>query len=214
MVDTQVMAVLNGIQDLKEHLLREFILTNVLTALCDIQEEVTLWAVLENNIDAVRVVHNLQHGHHIWVRRCVVVQANLSLLVGNLAAFQWCSIGIVLAQALYSIPNSSVDIQGSVNDTICAGTKNISELELTLKKSSYTLFWGKGHTSGLESACRKGLLDVALGVVVRGRGRGSGISIRGMVLHVKRLVGGSPKGSVVQGFKSSARPEDGEIDIR
>jgi hypothetical protein len=58
-VDPQVMAVLDGIQDLKEHLLGEFVLTNILTTLCDVQEEIALRAVLENNIDAVRVVHNL-----------------------------------------------------------------------------------------------------------------------------------------------------------
>lgn len=57
--DPQVMAVLDGIQDLKEHLLGEFVLTNILTTLCDVQEEIALRAVLKNNIDAVRVVHNL-----------------------------------------------------------------------------------------------------------------------------------------------------------
>jgi hypothetical protein len=70
------------------------------------------------------------------MRRSEVVQANLPLLVGNLAAFQRSSIGIVLAQALDSILNSSVDIQGSVDDAVCAGTKDISELELALEKLS------------------------------------------------------------------------------
>lgn len=64
-VNSKLMAVLHGIQDLEEDLLGKFILTHIPTTLRDIQEEVALGAILQNNIDAVGIIHNLKHRHHI-----------------------------------------------------------------------------------------------------------------------------------------------------
>ena len=66
-VDAQVMAVFHGIQDLKEYALGQFILTDILSSFCDIEEQVTFRAILQDNINAIRVVNNLVHGNNVGV---------------------------------------------------------------------------------------------------------------------------------------------------
>lgn len=116
----------NGIQDLEENLLGQVILTNILASLGDVQEQVTFRAIFENNVDAIRLVHNLEHLDHIAVCGCQVVETNFTLLVGNLSALQRGSIHVELAQALDGIANSSVDVEGQVDDAIGSGSKDIS----------------------------------------------------------------------------------------
>ena len=67
MEDAKGMAMLNGIQDLEEHLLGKIILTHVLSTLGNVEEEVSLWAVLQNDIDAVRIVDYFEHGNDVGV---------------------------------------------------------------------------------------------------------------------------------------------------
>jgi hypothetical protein len=68
-IDAKGMAVFYSIQNLKKDSLGESILTNILATFRDVVEQVTFRAVLQNDIDAVRVVDDLQHRHHIGMRR-------------------------------------------------------------------------------------------------------------------------------------------------
>ena len=65
MEDSLVMAVLDGIQDLEEDALGKLIISDILVALSDAEEEVSFRAVLQNHVDAVDVLNNLEHGNHI-----------------------------------------------------------------------------------------------------------------------------------------------------
>lgn len=61
------MAVFDGIQDLHEDILGKVVLSNVLAALGDVEEQVSLRAVLQDNVGAIRVINDLVHGHDIGV---------------------------------------------------------------------------------------------------------------------------------------------------
>jgi len=74
------MAVLNGIQNLEESPLSESIVANKFTLLGDVGEQVTFWAVLNNNVSAVRSIHDLYQRHHIGMGARLVMQLNLTLL--------------------------------------------------------------------------------------------------------------------------------------
>ena len=97
MVDTPVVAVLHGIQDLQEDTLGQVVLTNILAALGDVVEQVTLGAVVQHNVNAVRAVHDLQHGDDIRVVRGLVVESDFPLLESKLPAVQGHPIGVELA---------------------------------------------------------------------------------------------------------------------
>lgn len=65
MVDSTAVAKAYSIQELEEHMFGQKVIANILTTFCDIVEEIALWAVLEHNVDAVSLVDNFQHTHHI-----------------------------------------------------------------------------------------------------------------------------------------------------
>ena len=146
-VYSQLMAMLDGIQYLEEDIPAEFILANVLAQLGDIEEQVTLGAVLQNDVDAVRVIHDLEHGHDVWVCRGQVVKSDLALLVGNLSTLQGSAVGIELAQTLDCIANASLDINSRVDDAIGSGTKDLGQLELAFKKLSQSLLGSQRDAS-------------------------------------------------------------------
>lgn len=57
-VDSNRVAVFHGIQDLEESALGHGIVTNVLALLGDVGEQVTFWAVFNDNVCAVGGVHD------------------------------------------------------------------------------------------------------------------------------------------------------------
>lgn len=136
MVDAELMAVFHGVQNLEEDLLGKIILPNVLTALRDVQEKIPFRTVFKDHVDAIGIVHNLQHRHNVLVCRCQVVQTNFPLLVSNLATFQWGSVGIELAETLDRIANLGVNIDGGVDHTIGTSSKDVRQLELAFKQST------------------------------------------------------------------------------
>jgi len=79
-VDALIVAVLNGTQDLKEHLAGLCIILNIVAFLGDLGEQVTFRAVLENNKGRIPAVDNLVHGHNAIVLAGKVVKLDLTLL--------------------------------------------------------------------------------------------------------------------------------------
>lgn len=57
------------------------------------------------------------------------MEAQFPLLEGNLSLVEWQSFGVVLAQGLDGIPCSGPDVNGSVDNSICASTKDTNQLE-------------------------------------------------------------------------------------
>lgn len=67
MVDSQSVAVLYSIQELKEDPLSQDVVAYKVTLFGNVCEEVTLWAVLDNDISAVNISNDLDKVDNIWV---------------------------------------------------------------------------------------------------------------------------------------------------
>jgi hypothetical protein len=65
MVDTQTMAMFHGIQNLEKGPSDKRIIVHIPTSFRDIREEVSLWAIFKDNVGAIGIVDNLEHGHNI-----------------------------------------------------------------------------------------------------------------------------------------------------
>lgn len=122
-IDSNRMAVLHGIQNLEESSLGKGIITNVLALLSDVGEEIAFWAVLNNNVCAVRSIHDLNKGNNVGVSTSLVVKLDLPLLELSLTRLE-----ANLVQCLHSIGDVGLDVHGSVNNSISANTKDSSQL--------------------------------------------------------------------------------------
>lgn len=67
MVDSTAVAIAYSVQELEENMLGQNVITNILTKFRNIVEEIALWAIFQNNENAVRFVDNFQHTHHVGV---------------------------------------------------------------------------------------------------------------------------------------------------
>lgn len=135
-VDAELVAVLNGVEDLEEDLLGHEVVANVLATLGDVEEQVTLGAVLHDDVHAVDILDDLVHGDDVGVGRGSVVKADLTLLVSNLAALKGSAVGVELAKALDGIADACLDINSRVDDAVGTGAKDICELESTFKEAA------------------------------------------------------------------------------
>ena len=112
-VDSNGVAVLNGIQDLEESPLGKGIITNVLALFGDVGEQVTLWAILNDNVCAVRGVHNLYQRNNIGMSTGLVVELDLPLLELLLSGLQGN-----LVQSIDRIRGVGLDIDRGVDYAI------------------------------------------------------------------------------------------------
>jgi hypothetical protein len=123
-VDSNGVAVLDGIQNLKEGALGHGIIPNVLALLGDVWEEVALWAVFNDDICAVGRVHDLDERDNIGVSAGLVVQLDLPLLELPLARLK-----TNLVERLYGVGDVGLDVDGSVDNAVGSNTKDASQLE-------------------------------------------------------------------------------------
>lgn len=79
-VDSNGMAIFNGIKDLKKSPPGKSIVTDVFPSFGDIGKEIALRAVLNDHIRAIRRVHYLYQGNNVWVDTGLVVQLDFPLL--------------------------------------------------------------------------------------------------------------------------------------
>jgi hypothetical protein len=123
-VDSDGMAVLDGVQDLEKGALDEIFVADILALLSDVGEQITFWAVFHYNISTVRSVHDLDQGDYIWVCTSLVVKLDLPLLEFPLARLK-----ANLVECLHGIRDVGLDVHGCVNNSICAYSKDTSELK-------------------------------------------------------------------------------------
>ena len=87
-VDSNGMAVLDSIQNLEKSPLGKGVVTDILASFGDVGKEITLRAVLNDNVGAIWRVHDLHQGNHIGMGTGLVVQLDLTLLEPALAGLQ------------------------------------------------------------------------------------------------------------------------------
>lgn len=123
MVDSNGMAVLDGIQNLEESALGHGIVTNVLALFSDVGEQVTFWAVFNDNVCAVGGIHDLDQGNDIGMSAGLVVQLDLALLELSLAGLK-----TDLVECLYGVGDVCLDVNGCVHNAVGSDTKDASQL--------------------------------------------------------------------------------------
>lgn len=76
-VDPKRVAVLDGIEQLKEDLLDEVVITEVSTAVEDLCEQVTIASVIHNDVGAVVILDNAVESDDVRVGGCKLVERYL-----------------------------------------------------------------------------------------------------------------------------------------
>lgn len=122
------MAMFHGIQNLEKCSSDKSIIVDIPTPLGDVGKEITLRAILQNNVSAVDTIHYLQHGNDVGMGRGCVVELNLPGLEFPLSSVQRLSIWIRLAEGLYCIPGSGEMVDSRVDNPVCARTQDTLQL--------------------------------------------------------------------------------------
>jgi hypothetical protein len=122
-VDSNGVAVFDSIQDLEESALGHGIITHILALLGDVGEQITFWAVFNDNVCAIRGVHDLDQRNNVGMSTGLVMELDLSLLELPLARLQ-----TDLVECFYGIWNVGLDVDGCVYNAVGANTKNASQL--------------------------------------------------------------------------------------
>lgn len=123
-VDSNGVAVLDGVQDLEEGPLGKSIITNELALLGDVGEQITFWAVFDDNVSAVWGIHDLYQRDYIRVGRGLVVELDLPLLELSLPRLQ-----AELVESLDSIGSVCVDVHGGVHYSVGTEAKDSGQLQ-------------------------------------------------------------------------------------
>lgn len=76
-VNSQTVAVFHGIQYLEKGPLDKSIIADIPPFFRDIGEEVPFSAIFQDNIGAVLVIDNFEHGHYVRVGGCSIMELDL-----------------------------------------------------------------------------------------------------------------------------------------
>lgn len=112
-VDTHIMAELNGTQDLQEHTPDQSVIADVIALFRDAGEEVTFAAVFHDDIDTFGRIHDPEQGNHTGMLTGHVVQLDLALLALELAGVE-----ASLVEGLDGVHDVGMDVNGGVDDAI------------------------------------------------------------------------------------------------
>lgn len=80
MVDSQGVAVLYSIQELKEDPLGQDVVAYEVTMFGNVCEEITFWAVFDNDISTVNIRNDLDKVDNIWMCASTVMQGDFPFL--------------------------------------------------------------------------------------------------------------------------------------
>jgi len=135
-VDSEGVAVFDGVEQLEEDPLGEDVVTDIVSPLGDVGEQVTLGAVLHDHVGAVGGVEDLDEVDDVGVSTRAVVQRDLTLLELSLASIQ-----ADLRERLYRVRGAGEDIDSSVNDTVRTDTKDTGQFYPTSQKLTNPILW-------------------------------------------------------------------------
>ena len=118
MINTQRVAVFNCIEQLQEDVLDEVILAKVPALVEDLGEEVTILAIVHNDICEILVLYDAVEGNDVGVSRGKLV--GMDLVQVQLASAGWLGGGV-------GDGDGGSDVRGMVDDSITAPTKQFGE---------------------------------------------------------------------------------------
>jgi len=135
-------AVLNSVEELQEDTLGQDVVAYKVAMLGNVGEEVTLRAILDNDISAVDGMQDLDEVDHVWVCAGTVVQGDFPFLEPALSGIE-----SDFGKSLDGVWNVGVDIDSSVDDTVCTNAQDTGEFYPASEQVSYSVFRSGGEGS-------------------------------------------------------------------
>lgn len=123
-VNPNGMAELYGIQELEEDTLDQGVIADKVALVGDAGEQVTLGAELHHDVGTIHGVHDAHEGDHVGMLAGQMVETDLALLVFELTGIQ-----PGLVEGLDRITAMRVNVQGSVDNSVGANTKDASQFQ-------------------------------------------------------------------------------------
>lgn len=123
-VDAQSMAVLNSTNQLQKDTLGHVVVADVAASLGDVCKEISLGAVLHDDVGAVRSLQDFHQRNNIVVPASLVVETNLALLEASLAGVQASG-----RESLDGVGRVRDYVDGVVNDSIRTNTQHRRQLQ-------------------------------------------------------------------------------------
>jgi hypothetical protein len=139
MIDSQGVTVFDSIQELQENPLGQNVVSDKITMLCDVGEEITFRAKFNDDISAVDSMQDFDQVDHIWMCASAVVQGDFSFLESALSCIE-----SDLWKGLDSIWDVSKGVDCSVDDTICTNTQDAGKFYSTSEQMAYSILWSSG----------------------------------------------------------------------
>ena len=152
MINTQRVAVFNRVKQLQEDVLDKFILAKVPALVEDLGEEVTVLAIVHNDVCEIFVLNDTMEGNDIGVSGGELVETDLTQVQ---LASAGRSRGVGMGEAFHGVRDGDggSGVESAVNDTITALTEQFYEFQRTVVDEGAER--GGGGQGGISSGHRK-----------------------------------------------------------
>ena len=155
MVDAVFVAVCNGVEQLKKDLLSKSIVADIVVSLGDGGKEITLWAILHDDVNTIGTIEYFYNGYDVGMLLCSTVEGNFARLEFLLRIIEretvWAYFGEGFNGVWYIIDH----IDGSVNYTVCADAEDFDELNIAVKEETNSAFGSSRHCIEMEQTGRQ-----------------------------------------------------------
>lgn len=131
MVDSQGVAELDGIQDLKEDTLDQGVIAHEIALFRNAGEEIALGTELNHHVGAIDGIHNANQGNHIGMLAGQMVELDFPLLELELPGIQ-----PGLVEGLDSIQNIGMNVDGRVHHSIGTDAQDAGEFQAVGQEKS------------------------------------------------------------------------------
>lgn len=78
MINTQSVAIVNCVEQLKENILDESVVSKIATAMENLREQIVVWCVVHDDVGVVEVLHDAVEGDNARVSGCDLMQSDLA----------------------------------------------------------------------------------------------------------------------------------------
>lgn len=123
-VNPNGMTILDGIQDLEEHMLGQSIVAHKTALLSNIGEQVALGTIFDYDKCAIGAIQNAHHGNHIGMLAGLVMQSDFPTLEALLSRIQ-----SMFGECLNSIEVVGAYVDSLVNNTVRSDSEDGDKLE-------------------------------------------------------------------------------------
>lgn len=150
MVDAVFVTVCYGVEQLKKDLLRKSIVADVVVSFGDGGKEITLRAILHDDVNTIGTVKYFYNGYDVGMLLCSTVEGDFTGLEFLLRIIEgetiWADFGEGFDGVWYIIDY----IDGSVYYTVCADAEDFDELDIAVKEETNSTFGSSRHDIEME----------------------------------------------------------------